>query len=229
MVSTGAHALTVAIDPNNEGVTLVRRLDHGIADQKATVSVDGQAVGTWLDAGADTVHNWRNSTFQIPGSVTKGKSTITVTITFVSSAMDWNEFYYWIYATVGGAAKQTDTLDVGNAASEQGHGYTIAGQTFAGARSFRYPGAQRGRLQIAWDDEPVPSVDSPVAEFFGTTGARNGRVRALPVGHDDGDGYSYFPMPFGSSAVVTLRNEGSEPIQGTFSLTHRPFTDDLRR
>ena len=135
----GTSQFTMAIDPANQGVNLTRRLDYGIGNQKATVSVDGRLVGTWFNSGSDGVNHWRDSSFFIPSLFTANKSSITITITFVSSDLDWNEFYYWTYCVVGGSNEQTDALDVGNSSSESAHHYTITNQTWSGTRTFLYP------------------------------------------------------------------------------------------
>ncbi|MGQ0505661.1 MAG: glycoside hydrolase family 172 protein [Myxococcaceae bacterium] len=232
---TGGSRFRVKIDAANSGVTLIRRFDYGIADQRANVLVDGQTVGVWATPGVSGEPRWRNSTFDIPAQFTSGKTSIEVTIQFVSSAADWNEFYYWVNSKTPNGVKQTDTLDVANTASEQAHQYEIASLTFTGSRSYLYPGIHRARLQIFWDGEPLPAVDAPAAEFFGTTAARNALVRALPLGSNGannvgGDFYCFFPMPFGKSAKIVLTNPAGAPVaQGNFSITHRPFADDLRK
>jgi hypothetical protein len=71
----------------------------------------------------------------------------------------------------------------------------------------------RARLRVTWDDRPLPSVDAPVALFYGTGTLynRDGReylVRAFPVNvRDDGRRVRlacYFPMPFFRSARFEL-------------------------
>jgi hypothetical protein len=71
----------------------------------------------------------------------------------------------------------------------------------------------RARLRVTWDGRPRPSVDAPVALFYGTGTLynRDGRedlVKAFPVHvRDDGRRVHlacYFPMPFFRSARVEL-------------------------
>ena len=71
----------------------------------------------------------------------------------------------------------------------------------------------RARLRITWDDRPTPSVDAPVALFFGagTLYNRDDReylVKAFPVHvRFDADRVHlacYFPMPFFKSARIEL-------------------------
>ncbi|HLY12683.1 MAG TPA: DUF2961 domain-containing protein [Planctomycetota bacterium] len=71
----------------------------------------------------------------------------------------------------------------------------------------------RGRIRITWDGRPAPSVDAPVALFFGagTLYNRDGRevlVNAFPMNirYDAARVHlaCYFPMPFFRSARVEL-------------------------
>ena len=164
---TGYSEFTVEIEPENQGVRLIRRLDYGIGDQTALVYVDGEQAGWWSTPGSDTAYNWREAAFDIPAEYTRGKSSLRIRIQFVSSRIDWNEFYYWVYtrpvreassnavwATAAPATEAgqpviqdeqgatlilTDSLDVGNASSEAAHRYQIAGQKWQGDRDFQYP------------------------------------------------------------------------------------------
>lgn len=134
----GYSEFTVAIDPANNGVHLTRRLDYGIGDQKANVKVDGSLVGEWFTPGTAGSTAWLDSTFEIPGTETAGKSSITIRVEFVSAALDWNEFYYWVDSIVAGDPVQTDELDVGDTDDEAAHAYTVDGQTWEGANATSY-------------------------------------------------------------------------------------------
>src|SRR5262249_36190471 len=77
------------------------------------------------------------------------------------------------------------------------------------------------RLRIYWDGLPTPSVDAPVALFFGagTLYNRDNReylVKAFPVNirftQDAVFLACYFPMPFFRSARVELLNETDTPV-----------------
>jgi hypothetical protein len=94
----GSSQFTMTITPANVGVILRRRFDQGILNQQANVLVDGRLVGTWYMAAGNAALSWREQDFLIPASFTSGKSSITITIQFVSSTVDWNEFHYWVYS-----------------------------------------------------------------------------------------------------------------------------------
>lgn len=94
------------------------------------------------------------------------------------------------------------------------------------ALTFRVPrGSEqafgRVRLRITWDGRPAPSVDAPVALFFGTGSLynRQGReylVKAMPVSvrfaPDAVTFAMYFPMPYFERARVELEGAG-EAVQ----------------
>jgi hypothetical protein len=92
----------------------------------------------------------------------------------------------------------------------------------------------RARLRITWDDRRQPSIDAPVALFFGagTLYNRDGReylVKAFPV-HIRYDGSvvrlaCYFPMPFFKSAKIELVGTGAEVRLVQWGVQHQPYTD----
>jgi len=228
---TGKVNFRVAIDPANQGVRLVRRIDYGICDQRGAVYIDGLSAGEWYTPGGSGGGMFFDAVFDLPASLTAGKSRLSVEIRFVSACLDWNEFYYWIYSQVAGQSSPTDQLDVGHPASESAHQYAITNQTWSGTRTFDYYVAptgpfreilQKSRLVISWDNEPTPAVDAPLALFFGA-GTGPARVKALPVGILNETLYCYFPMPFATGARVQLVNGGTQAISSAeFLLRYTP-------
>jgi fermentation-respiration switch protein FrsA (DUF1100 family) len=93
----------------------------------------------------------------------------------------------------------------------------------------------RSRLRVTWDDRPQPSIDAPVALFFGagTLYNRDGReylVKAFPVNirFDERRVYlaCYFPMPFFHSARIELVGpEAGEIPDIAWSVRYVPFAD----
>lgn len=229
----------MTLNPANTGATLIRRLDYGIANQKANVYVNGALVGAWYDAGGDGSYRWRDDSFSIPSSFTAGKSSITVKVAFVSSSLDWNEFYYWLYSTVGGTNVLTDSLNVGNASSESSHGYVINSQTWAGTQTFQYPpAAPSGNtldiltnvwLSASFDNETNPSVYAPIGSFFAMGQFAPYPARGLPAGMDSSNNmYIYFPMPFAGRALVQLISQRSVVTTNIYyEIRHKAFTDSF--
>ena len=68
----------LAIDPANAGVRLRRVLDQSIGPQRAEVSVDGTAAGTWYDPDRSPFKRLAESDFELPVALVKGKSSIKV-------------------------------------------------------------------------------------------------------------------------------------------------------
>jgi Protein of unknown function (DUF2961) len=72
------------------------------------------------------------------------------------------------------------------------------------------PDSGQLRLRCWWDDEPEPSVDVPVANFFGMGHPdRPHELFSLPVMVGPAGGCSaWWPMPFARRAMITLTNTG---------------------
>ncbi|MDD5191590.1 MAG: DUF2961 domain-containing protein [Candidatus Nanoarchaeia archaeon] len=98
--TNGQSQFTAAINSNNTGVIIRRRLDYSLINQMADIYVDDNYAGKWYTAGMHDINNtsnnikWLDSDFHIPASFTHGKSSIRVRI----QSSSWNEFYYWIYS-----------------------------------------------------------------------------------------------------------------------------------
>lgn len=135
----GSSRFTVTIDAANTEVRLVRRLDAGIAKQTASVAVDGALAAVWqpLHEGP---HGWEDQTVVLPRTLTLGRRSLTISNTFVSSELDFNEFSYFVYQQVNGDWSRADTVDVGpnHLDSEAAHHYRITNQTWSGTHLFRY-------------------------------------------------------------------------------------------
>jgi hypothetical protein len=226
--SGGSSQFTVAIDPSNNGVRLVRRYDPEIGNQKAKVFVDKTPAGEWSSGAAVPGGAWADETIVLPTSLTAGKSNITVLNEFESSDVDFNEFRYDVASLVNGEWTRTDTIDVGanHPGEEQAHAYTIASPTWQGVRAFSYSvGTQTlansmavldgARLQISFDGQTT--VDAPIGEFFGTgLGKYDVRTLMFSIDNSSTDGWytTWWPMPFGKNAVVLIVNKSGVPIQG---------------
>jgi hypothetical protein len=107
------------------------------------------------------------------------------------------------------------------------------------ALEFSVPRAQavafsRARLRISWDGRTAPSIDAPVALFFGAGSLfnRDGReylVRSLPmvIRFDSERVYlrCYFPMPFFRSAKIELVTSSTASGIGDvrWSLRYEPY------
>ena len=99
----GYSQFVAAVDPNNSGVRLRKRLCRlGNGLQTAKVFVDGTEVGTWhivQSSYAPINQAWIDSDFDIPPVFTQGKSTISIKFEYVNSSpmKEINEYYYWVF------------------------------------------------------------------------------------------------------------------------------------
>ena len=158
---TGYSRFRVACLPDNKGVRLRRRLDYCIADQEALVSVDGAPVGTWYTAGSNCQKKWRDSDFDIPASFTSGKDSLQIEVAFLGSAMDWNEFAYWIYSFQDPAPEFTLDLDASYSGGTLALSYTLGTPqpaTWANYLILTQPGVQVVPLWTV----PLPVIDPPL-------------------------------------------------------------------
>jgi hypothetical protein len=86
-------------------------------------------------------------------------------------------------------------------------------------------------LDMYWDGEVTPSVSVPVGKFFGA-GNYDGPNSSLPdtsgstlttlmYGFNGSNGtfYSYWPMPYGSSAQISLRNASGQAFNVSWTVT----------
>jgi hypothetical protein len=68
-----------------------------------------------------------------------------------------------------------------------------------------------------WDGEATPSVETPIGDFFGlgTGDYYMWQSEMLSVGNSKALN-SFFPMPYGKHARVTLTNDGKQPIASLY-------------
>jgi hypothetical protein len=67
-------------------------------------------------------------------------------------------------------------------------------------------------VRCYWDGETEPSVEVPVADFFGMGFGEWKDYISLPLNMTSGGFNAYWPMPFRRSALVTVENTGSVPV-----------------
>jgi hypothetical protein len=89
------------------------------------------------------------------------------------------------------------------------------------------------RIRITWDDRPSPSIDAPVALFFGAgslfnRASREFLVKAFPVSVRFASGQvtlaTYFPMPFARHAHVELVGGDGAVASVAWQARTQPYT-----
>ena len=68
-----------------------------------------------------------------------------------------------------------------------------------------YPGLV---LKVFWDDETVPSIQVPLADFFGAIAGKSVDYQSLPMQINHSCFMSYVPMPCSKRAKFVLANDG---------------------
>ncbi len=98
----GEIAFSVALDPENRGMRLRRRLDQGIAPQKADVYIDGEFAGCWYHGYHNEYLRWFDSDIDIHPDFTRGKSGVEVKLIVQEGAAEssFTDFAYTIYCFV---------------------------------------------------------------------------------------------------------------------------------
>jgi len=70
-----------------------------------------------------------------------------------------------------------------------------------------------------WDGQEHPSIESPIGDFFGQGWGMKYNFISLPLAAAPANGnalVSYFPMPFGNGARITVENQGSEDVDAFY-------------
>ena len=74
-------------------------------------------------------------------------------------------------------------------------------------------------LRAYWDGCPHPSVESPIGDFFGQGWGETYLFNSLPLAAAPKGGnalVSYFPMPFGSGARLTIEHQGTVDVDALY-------------
>ncbi|MBC9131803.1 DUF2961 domain-containing protein [Frischella sp. Ac48] len=88
-------------------------------------------------------------------------------------------------------------------------------------------------IRIYWDDEQVPSVESPIGDFFCNGFGARCDINSLPIVVNPTGGFnSYFRMPFNKSAKIVITNEHEADLEHFFftvnyALMPQPFVEPL--
>ncbi len=71
-------------------------------------------------------------------------------------------------------------------------------------------------LRMYWDDEPTPSVEVPIGDFFGVGFGEQKDYISLPLNETSGGYNCYWPMPFHKSAKWTITNLSKKTIDSFY-------------
>ena len=71
-------------------------------------------------------------------------------------------------------------------------------------------------IRCYWDGESQPSVEVPVADFFGMGFGEEKDYISMPLNITSGGFNCYWPMPFKTSARITVENRGTVPVESFY-------------
>ncbi|WAJ43943.1 DUF2961 domain-containing protein [Mycobacterium sp. Aquia_216] len=95
--STGAPiTFGVHIDPDNRGLLLRRTSDQATGYQSVDVAIDGVPARNWLQPRSNGAHRWLDDSYLVPGSLTEGKTFITITLTPTPDSPPWTASRYHV-------------------------------------------------------------------------------------------------------------------------------------
>ena len=92
--SKGEVGFTVPVNPFNDGVRLVRRLDQFRGRESVRVLVDGEDAGLWYTPEHNPFKRWRDAVFDIPPALTKGHSKLEITLVNESAPFGFSHYRY---------------------------------------------------------------------------------------------------------------------------------------
>ena len=78
-------------------------------------------------------------------------------------------------------------------------------------------------LRIWWDDEPEPSIETPIGDFFGLGHAQHTYFISLPLQMFDRGFNCWFPMPFARRARIEVLNEADSPVTYYFYIDYEAY------
>jgi hypothetical protein len=84
-------------------------------------------------------------------------------------------------------------------------------------------------LRIYWDDEPSPSVEAPIGDFFGLGLGDYFLFESTPLSVAPDKALNcFFPMPFRKRARITVSNEGKEDVDAFyFNIDYQALKKEL--
>ena len=103
---------TVNVASGNRGARLIRLGDQANAYQAADVFVGGKLVGRWLQPLGNTRSRWLEDSFDLPVSVTTGRTKLTVRLVPVPGAPAWTAAEYAVASRVAPFADTTAPAQV---------------------------------------------------------------------------------------------------------------------
>ncbi|MBU0641539.1 MAG: DUF2961 domain-containing protein [Planctomycetes bacterium] len=109
----GEITFSVAVDPDNDGVRLRRRLDQSSMCQGADVYVDGAYAGTWYHGYHNEHLRWFDSDFDIHPQHTRAKQSLQLKLVVKAEGIHgpFTDFKYWVCCFESAGAEESGRPD----------------------------------------------------------------------------------------------------------------------
>ncbi|MGH9397153.1 MAG: glycoside hydrolase family 172 protein [Terriglobia bacterium] len=84
-------------------------------------------------------------------------------------------------------------------------------------------------LRMVWDGEKTPSVEAPVGDFFGLGLGEYVNYQSTPLMVAPDNALNcFFPMPFRKHALITVTNQGKDPVNSFYyNIDYRQYAAPL--
>jgi hypothetical protein len=151
----------VKVDPINRGVTLRRTGDQNVAWQSAKVVVNGKDAGTWLQPLGNDRQRWLDDNFQLPASLTFGRTKLSIELRPTAGAPAWTAAAYAVqslvipYADRKAPAPATNLVATGRTDNAIGLTWSEASDD-SGIAAYKVYGAKAGTAEKLIGTSTVP-------------------------------------------------------------------------
>ncbi|GAA1525115.1 DUF2961 domain-containing protein [Kribbella lupini] len=151
----------VKIDPVNRGVTVRRTSDQNVAWQSVKVLVNGKDAGTWLQALGNDRQRWLDDNYQLPASLTFGRTKLSIELRPTAGAPAWTAAAYAVqslvipYADHKAPAPATGLVATGRTDNSIGLTWSEASDD-SGIATYKVYGAKAGAAEKLIGTSTVP-------------------------------------------------------------------------
>lgn len=123
--SAGTVTFTVPVNPANDGVRLVRRMDQAQGRELVAVRVNGRDAGLWRTSDRNQFKRWRDAVLDLPASLTKGADALEIELTNLAPERPFTHYRYWVLSWKKPVLTRLVTLDLTAPRTELAVGDTV--------------------------------------------------------------------------------------------------------
>lgn len=216
---SGSSSFNFQLDPDNEGIMLVKRIDPKAGRIPVEVLIDGVSAATFSGKPFNYNYRMENDTVIIPAEFTSGKNIINIKSKPVNPNDVPNESYFWCYEKIDGEYRLGDETTIYWWEGGQDHQYQVEGSHWVGPVKYSYkpqfdPNKEKNSdilyktfIKIYFDNKEKPSIEAPLGLFFGISTFNAVNTHSLVNGIDSlGYMFMNFPMIFENKMRIEVEN-----------------------